>query len=32
MPCNPPMMLVSLVGQAIFHPAGRSGPSTIERS
>src|SRR5215210_3878791 len=31
-PCSPPMMLVSIVGQAIFHTASRSGPSTIERS
>jgi hypothetical protein len=26
------MMLVSIVGHASFHTAGRSGPSTIERS
>ena len=25
-------MLVSIVGQAIFHTAGRSGPSMIDRS
>lgn len=26
------MMLVSMVGQAIFHTAERSGPSTMDRS
>jgi hypothetical protein len=26
------MMLVSIVGQAIFQTAGASGPSTIDRS
>ncbi len=32
MPWSPPMMFVSIVGHAIFQTAGRSGPSTIERS
>ena len=32
MPCSPPMMFVSIVGQAIFQTAERSGPSTMERS
>jgi hypothetical protein len=32
MPCNPPMMFVSIPGQAIFQTAGRSGPSTIDLS
>ena len=32
MPCNPPKMLVSIVGHAIFQTAGWSGPSTIDRS
>src|SRR6266516_245238 len=32
MPWSPPMMLVSIVGHASFHTAGRSGPSIIERS
>src|SRR5689334_8938474 len=32
MPCRPPTMFVSIVGQAIFQTAGASGPSTIERS
>src|ERR1700686_1103701 len=32
MPCNPPTMVVSIVGHASFHTAGSSGPSTIERS
>src|SRR5687768_1892704 len=32
MPCRPPMMLVSMLGQAIFHTAERSGPSVMERS
>src|ERR1700730_1453359 len=32
MPCNPPTMLVSIVGHASFHTAGSSGPSTMERS
>src|SRR6266480_4391376 len=31
-PCSPPMTLVSIVGHASFHTAGRSGPSIIERS
>src|SRR5688572_454183 len=31
-PCSPPMMFVSIVGHASFHTAGRSGPSTIDRS
>src|SRR6185436_2569180 len=31
-PCNPPTTLVSIVGQASFHTAGRSGPSIIDRS
>jgi hypothetical protein len=28
----PPITFVSMVGHAIFHTAGVSGPSTIERS
>src|SRR3982074_2046192 len=32
MPCNPPTIFVSIVGHASFHTAGRSGPSTMERS
>src|SRR5688500_12841282 len=32
MPWMPPMMLVSMVGHAIFHTADRSGPSMMERS
>src|SRR6185369_914007 len=32
MPCKPPMTFVSIVGHAIFQTAGRSGPSTIDRS
>src|SRR5262245_5318874 len=32
MPCSPPMMLVSMAGQASFQTARRSGPSTMERS
>ena len=32
MPWMPPMMLVSIVGHAIFHTADRSGPSMMERS
>jgi predicted permease len=32
MPCNPPMMFVSIVGHASFQTTGDSGPSTIERS
>src|SRR5215216_1953802 len=32
MPCKPPMAFVSIVGHAIFHTAGRSGPSIIDRS
>ena len=31
-PCIPPMMFCSTVGQAIFHTAPMIGPSTIERS
>src|SRR3954471_3162799 len=31
-PCSPPTTLVSIVGQASFQTAGRSGPSTIDRS
>jgi hypothetical protein len=32
MPCRPPITLVSIVGQAIFQTAERSGPSTMDRS
>ena len=32
MPWSPPMMLVSMVGHAIFQRAGRSGPSTMDLS
>ena len=32
MPCRPPTALVSMVGQAMFHTALPSGPSTMERS
>src|SRR5687767_6507715 len=31
-PCAPPMMLVSIVGHAIFQTARESGPDTIDRS
>src|SRR5215203_1010342 len=31
-PCSPPMMFVSIVGQASFHTAAPSGPSMIDRS
>jgi len=32
MPGKPLMMFTTIVGQAIFQTAARSGPSTIERS
>src|SRR2546425_118155 len=32
MPWIPPMRFVSMVGHAIFHTAGDSGPSTMDRS
>ena len=32
MPCTPPIMFVSIVGQASFQTVGTSGPSMIERS
>src|SRR4051812_26227845 len=32
MPWTPPMMFVSIVGQASFQTAGTIGPSTIDRS
>lgn len=32
MPWRPPIMFVSIVGQASFQTAGGSGPSTMERS
>ncbi len=31
-PWMPPMMFWSMLGHAIFHTAGSSGPSTMERS
>ncbi len=32
MPWRPPMMLVSIVGHAIFQTAALSGPSVMDRS